>query len=103
MPFRYDPSHWRQRAAQMARLPSIRKTVKPQHLCSRWRKTTTSLRIAPRYVRKTGRNQKRLPDSGSADGRVSGPIAQQQLGQLGDVDGDGSRVSIFVPRDRCSA
>jgi hypothetical protein len=95
MPFRYNPSHWRERAAQMRA-----DTEAAQHLCSSWRKTTTSLRIALEYARKNSRNQKRLlptisgsrvPDSGSCRSRASGAIAQQKPRQLGDTDGDPPR------------
>jgi hypothetical protein len=80
-----------------AHSPSIRKTVQPRHLCSSWRKTTTSLRIALEYARKNSRNQKRIlptvsrsrvPDRGSCRSRASGAIAQQKPRQLGDVGGD---------------
>ena len=101
MPFRYNPSHWRERAAQMRALAVDTTDTEAAHLCSSWRKTTTSLRIALEYARKNSRNQKRsflatvsrsrVPDSGSCRSRASGAIAQQRR-QLGDVGSDPPRL-----------
>jgi hypothetical protein len=46
MPFRFEPNHWRERAAQMRALALDTQTPNPPRSCSSWRKTTTSLQIA---------------------------------------------------------
>jgi hypothetical protein len=59
MPFRFEPNHWRERAAQMRALALDTQTPNPPRSCSSWRKTTTSLQIALNCGRAANHGQRK--------------------------------------------
>ncbi len=59
MPFRFILITGGSARRRCAHLRSIPQTPKPPRSCSSWRKTTTSLRIALRYGRRTNHGPKK--------------------------------------------